>query len=190
MGQRYRERQTACDQEYDHAYRAWVSSLTTTERAALAKEGLDVPDLAPPRQSPYDPSIALSICGTRDDFQEDSSKDLTGGDDGLDCQMDAAAAIASFCARIRAHPSPLLAFDAACYAVGLMEVEGLSETALARRHRVTRACFNKAVIQFSDTLGLRPSLGMRSKLARLNHRIARLQYLDGKGMHSNGNEPQ
>jgi hypothetical protein len=89
----------------------------------------------------------------------------------------AADVLASFCARIRSHPHPLLAFDAACFASGLMDVEGLSETALAKRHRVTRAAFSKLVVAWSETFGLPPSRGMRSKRARHAYRQARLTSL-------------
>ena len=47
----------------------------------------------------------------------------------------------------------LLAFDAACFASGLMDVEGLSESELAKRHRVTRAAFSKLVVQWVDIEG-------------------------------------
>ena len=58
-----------------------------------------------------------------------------------------------------------------------MDVEGLSETELARRHGVTRAAFSKLVVQWSQTFGLPPSRGMRSKRARRAYRKARLTYL-------------
>jgi transposase len=58
-----------------------------------------------------------------------------------------------------------------------MDVEGLSETALAKRHRVTRAAFSKLVVAWSETFGLPPSRGMRSKRARHAYRQARLTSL-------------
>lgn len=89
----------------------------------------------------------------------------------------AADVLASFCARIRAHPNPLLAFDAACFATGLMDIEGLSQSALAARHGVTRAAFSKLAVQWADTFGLPPSRGMRSARARHSARQARLTFL-------------
>lgn len=85
--------------------------------------------------------------------------------------------LASFCARIRAHPNQLLAFDAACFASGLMDVEGLSETDLAKRHGVSRAAFSKIAVTWCKTFDLPPSRGMRSRKARAVARKARLKYL-------------
>ena len=183
---RYSEKQRLRDAEYDQLYRQWIASLGAAERLALAREGLDLPEIAAPKAGPTDPNIALLMYGTVDCIQEETAAANAGVGCSSGHLSEIAAAIASFCARIRGHASPLLAFDAACYAAGLMEVEGLNETDLARRHRVTRACFCKAVIHFSDTYGLRPSMGMRSKRARQNHRVARLSYLERRKESANG----
>jgi hypothetical protein len=58
-----------------------------------------------------------------------------------------------------------------------MDIEGLSETALAKRHGVTRAAFSRLVVQWSQTFALPPSRGMRSKRARQSYRTSRLMHL-------------
>ena len=176
--------QAARDAEYSSAYRDWVASLSPEERAQLDAGGISEPDTS--RQTStreHDDSVI-----TRTESPEPSPGDdlvftspkappLPPSSDDAPPSTTAADILASFCARIRAHPHPLLAFDAACYASGLMDVEGLSETALAKRHGVTRAAFSKLVVQWSQTFGLSPSRGMRSKRARRSYRKARLNYL-------------
>lgn len=183
----YADRQAAHDHAYTTAYREWVASLLPDERAALEGRGLCAPDAsrhtstrqhddatldrtAAPEPTPDD------LAEFADEFRSDSaisnSKSEIHGS-----AVTAADVLASFCARIRSHPNPLLAFDAACFASGLMDIEGLSESALAKRHGVTRAAFSKLVVQWADLFGLKPSRGMRSKRARRAYRQARLTSL-------------
>ena len=117
-----------------------------------------------------------SIVSYTDDSAEPSSAFLPPSSVS-ETSSTAADAFASFVARARSHPNPLLLFDAICFASGLMEVEGLSETALAKRHGVTRAAFSKLVVQWSQTFALTPSRGMRSKRARQSYRKSRLNHL-------------
>jgi hypothetical protein len=184
--------QAARDAEYSSAYRDWIASLPPADRARLAAEGLAEPDTSR-RTSHRDDDLAMSLAAAPElppddlataaderisDFEISNPKSEMHG-----ATVQAADILASFCARIRAHPNPLLAFDAACYASGLMGIEGLSETALAARHGVTRAAFSKLVIQWSQTFGLPPSRGMRSKRARHSYRKARLNYLSQSHLH-------
>jgi len=180
----YADRQAARDADYARAYREWVASLPPTERAALEAGGLSDPDTTrhtstfQPEASALDREAAPEP--TPDDAAElaDEPPPPATPTATFDHAATAAAdVLASFCARIRAHPSPLLAFDAACFASGLMDIEGLSEAALARRHGVTRAAFSKLVVQWADLFGLRPSRGMRTKRARRAYRQARLTSL-------------
>lgn len=183
----YADRQTKHDAAYTDAYRQWVASLPPDERAALAAGGLCEPDAtrhtstrqhdeatldrtAAPEPTPDD--LAELADELRSDSEISNPKPEIHGS-----AVSAADVLASFCARIRAHPHPLLAFDAACFASGLMDIEGLSESALAKRHGVTRAAFSKLVIQWADLFDLKPSRGMRSKRARRAYRQARLTSL-------------
>jgi len=163
----YVDRQQARDVVYTEAYRAWVASLSSAERAQLEAGGVLEPDVSRHTSTRQHDGALL----------ERTAAPEPAAGPGLGPAPSAADVLASFCARIRSHPNPLLAFDAACFASGLMDVEGLSETALAQRHGVTRAAFSKLVIQWSETFGLTPSRGMRSKRARRAYREARLTSL-------------
>ena len=173
--------------ERDSAYSAWVASLAPAERAQLAAGGLSEPDATRHTCTRQHDDVTLDRTAapepTPDDLAEladelRSASEISNPKSAIHGSATSAAdVLASFCARIRSHPHPLLAFDAACFASGLMDVEGLSETALAKRHRVTRAAFSKLVVAWSETFGLPPSRGMRSKRARHAYRQARLTSL-------------
>jgi hypothetical protein len=172
------DRQAARDAQYSEAYRAWVDSLPPAERAQLAAGGLAQPDATrrTNTRQPDDTRLERHAAPepTPDAVAEDAD-DASPADATADqVAASASAVLASFCARIRSHPNPMLAFDAACFASGLMDIEGLSEAALAERHGVTRAGFSKLVVQWSETFGLPPSRGMRSKRARRIYRLAQL----------------
>jgi len=178
----YADRQAERDSAYSTAYRDWVASLPPAERAQLAAGGLSEPDATRHTCTRQHDDATLDRTAapepTPDDVAELADEpDPVSPATPADTTTTAADVLASFCARIRSHPNPLLAFDAACFASGLMDVEGLSETALAKRHRVTRAAFSKLVVAWSETFGLPPSRGMRSKRARHAYRQARLTSL-------------
>ena len=183
----YADRQAERDSAYSTAYCAWVASLAPAERAQLAAGGLSEPDATRHTCTRQHDDVTLDRTAapepTPDDVAEladelRSASEISNPKSAIHGSATSAAdVLASFCARIRSHPHPLLAFDAACFASGLMDVEGLSETALAKRHRVTRAAFSKLVVAWSETFGLPPSRGMRSKRARHAYRQARLTSL-------------
>ncbi len=186
--------QDARDAEYATAYRDWLATLPPEERARLAAQGLGEPDTKR-HTSQHDDETVMELTESPDiqpddQVEEDDERAFaaqqavqsTTPADPTDSPtpgvfLAAGDILASFCARIRAHPNPLLAFDAACFASGLMDIEGLSETALAKRHGVTRAAFSRLVVQWSQTFGLPPSRGMRSKRARQSYRQSRLNHL-------------
>ncbi|MFA6286989.1 MAG: hypothetical protein WC661_06335 [Opitutaceae bacterium] len=172
------------DAEYATAYREWLATLPPDERARLAAQGLGEPDTSRRTSTrEHDDSVITrsespeSKPGDDLVFTPTQSPPSAPTPDDAPPSITASDILASFCARIRAHPSPLLAFDAACFASGLMDIEGLSETALAKRHGVTRAAFSRLVIQWSQTFALQPSRGMRSKRARQSYRKSRLNHL-------------
>ena len=179
----YADTQAARDAAYAREYRAWFASQPPDERARLTAAGLDQPDISrrtSTRQcdavtlattaAPSPTPLAAALAAESDLPATHSSLPATSA-------LTAADILASFCARIRSHPSPLLAFDAACFATGLMGLEGHSQTVLAARHGVTRAAFSKLAVQWTETFALPPSRGMRSKRARHAYRAARLTSL-------------
>ncbi len=189
--------QDARDAEYATAYRDWLATLPPDERARLAAQGLGEPDTKR-HTSQHDDDTVMELTESPDiqpdDQVEEDDERAFAAKQAAQSSTSAAPVpadssptpggylaagdiLASFCARIRAHPNPLLAFDAACFASGLMDIEGLSETALAKRHGVTRAAFSRLVVQWSQTFALPPSRGMRSKRARQSYRKSRHNHL-------------
>jgi len=180
--------QAARDAEYSSAYQEWIASLPPDERAQLAAQGIAAPDTSRrtstrqhdealiTRTESSEPAPGADLVFTAPNAPAPGAPPIPKDSPSVTATA-APDILAAFCARIRAHPNPLIVFDAACYASGLMGIEGLSEKALAERHGVTRAAFSKLVVQWSQTFGLPPSRGMRSKRARQSYRKARLNYL-------------
>lgn len=159
----YGQRQNVRDAEYRRAYEAWVASLPAEEKAKLAEVGLahaDVPkDAHGQRQNASDLSAAS--------YAPDIAAQIDPTPSAADNAELRADTLASFCARIRSAPNPLLVFDAICFATGVLSLDGLSQTALAKRHGVSRAAFSKIATQWCKTFGLTPSRGMKSEKARV-----------------------
>ena len=172
-------RQSAHDATYAHAYRQWVASLPPDERTRLAAQGIAAPDTSRRTSTRQGDALilALTAAPAADPGEPCEAVPFASQIQNPKSQIGVADALASFCARIRSHPNPMLAFDAACFASGLMDIEGLSETDLAKRHGVTRAGFSRIVVQWSETFGLPPSRGMRSMKARQVYRRAQLTRL-------------
>lgn len=168
----YADRQAARDSTYTAAYREWIATLSPEERAKLEAGGVAAPDTSRHTSTRQGDALALTLAAAPEPTPPEAAESDSRPSAAL-----AADILASFCARIRAHPNPILAFDAACFASGLMGIEGMSESVLAKRHGVTRAAFSKLVVQWSETFGLPPSRGMRSKKARRAYRRARLTSL-------------
>ncbi len=158
------DRQNSQDAHYIHAYRAWISSLPPDEQAALAAQGLAEPDTKR-RTSSYDPELALALATANPWDREVTDADAKNSTPQRTAN-DVALALASFCARVRSHPNPLLAFDSLCFATGLMGLEGRSQTALAAQHGVSRAAFSKQVVNWLDIFDLTPPRGCRSERMR------------------------
>lgn len=172
----YVTRQEERDADYARAYREWVASLPPEERAKLDATGLTAPDASRHTSTREGDALRLMLAPSPGHVPGDLA-DCDPVSTPPSSNTSAADVLASFCARIRSHPNPLMAFDAACFASGLMDIEGLSESDLAKRHRVSRAGFSKLVVQWSETFGLPPSRGMRSTKARRSYRKARLTHL-------------
>jgi hypothetical protein len=172
------ENQKNNDTTYTAAYHAWVGSLSPEGRAELDALNLAEPDtLRTTGKHDYEKSLsraaAPSACA-------DENEDCQHANGSATNRRDVADALASFCARVRSHPNPLMALDSLCFATGLMEMEGLTQTALARRHGVTTAGFSKQVHGWIDLFDLRPASGCHSALARQSYSRARRAYLERK----------
>lgn len=168
------ENQLRRDTAYVQAYEAWISKLSPDERAALAARDLDKPD-ARRRTGKVDDHRVLATATV-----PESEAPPVGADVQAEIRMATADALSSFCARVRSQANPLLAFDTLCFASGLMELEGLSQSALARRHGVTKAWFSQQVIAWIDLFDLPPPRGCRSMRVRVACRRARILSLEAK----------
>ena len=173
----YSDRQAKYDSAYSNDYTEWVTSSSPSLRAKLDAMGLSKPDAT--RNTCTRPYDAATLDRTAAPEPTPAAAAELADEPATTAPSTTTAAdvLSSFCARIRSHPNPLLAFDAACFASGLMDIEGLSETSLAKLHRVTRSAFSKLVVQWSEIFDLPPSRGMRSKRARHACRKARLKSL-------------
>jgi hypothetical protein len=182
----YADRQRLRDAAHARDFSTWIASLSPEEKAKAIALGVAQPDISRRTSTRAGDAVTLTLAATPDPTPRDTAaeSDPPVSPHASDySQPTAADAIASFCARIRSHPNLPLAFDAACFATGLMDVEGLSQTDLAARHGVTRAAFSKLAVQWCDTFGLNPSRGMRSKRARQSYRAARLTSLSKQHDH-------
>src|SRR5688572_27341089 len=105
--------QAARDAEYSSAYREWFASLPSDERARLTVEGLSQPDISRHTSTrEHDDSVI-----TRTESPESQPGDdlvftapstpptLSVAPDDSPPSLNAADILASFCARIRAHPN-------------------------------------------------------------------------------------
>jgi hypothetical protein len=165
------DRQNQNDAGYIQAYREWISNLPPAEQAALAAQGLAEPD-AKRRTSNYDPELALALA-TANPWDRDEGQANGACPTPPRPGEDIAAALALFCARVRAHSNPLLAFDTLCFATGLMGLEGRSQAALAELHGVSRAAFSKQVVTWLDIFELSPPRGCRS--ARMREKLRKAE---------------
>lgn len=167
------DRQQVQDAIYSEAYQAWVASLSPDERANLTALNLATPDTRR-KTSKFDDELAMNLAscdegtwgavpprGERSEGAEQASGDV-------------AVALAAFCARVRSHSNPLLAFDTLCFATGLMGLEGRTQRALSELHGVTNAAFSKQVLGWLDVFDLTPPRGCRSLRTRDNLSQARL----------------
>lgn len=170
MSDDYAIRQAQRDRDYREAYqspevKAWVESLTPAERKRAQAEGLISPLVFGRASGQSEKDLAdSSLASENPDIIESFEPEIpapqkVNGTETSD-------ALASFCARIRSVTNPLLVFDAVCFATGVMALDGESQTALARRHGVSRSAFSKLAIKWCKTFGLKPSRGMKSQKAR------------------------
>lgn len=164
----YIDKQKQRDAQYA---RAW-ETLTPAQRRQMAKHGITGPEL--PRYHTCKPDDEGRMEDITDNASGFAEQEPEGAQSQPPSQHESGDALASFCARIRGSANPLMQFDAACFAAGLGDLEGKTETELAKRHGVTRAAFSKAVINWCDTFALRPSPGMKSRNARALYRKAQL----------------
>lgn len=181
------------DRIYTEAYRAWVASLPPEKRAYLKNLNLAEPDIGR-KTNKGDDELAMTLAsceeavwgagpgrqrngGTACSNNQTNAREPASGAEAFDATRygagEVAVALASFCARVRSHPNPLLAFDTLCFATGLMGLEGRTQAALAELHGVTRSAFSKQVVTWLDIFELSPPRGCRS--ARMREKLRKAE---------------
>lgn len=162
MSNDYVSRQSALDAEYRAEYERWFATLPPEEQARLKREGLDEADTNRSGGSREELDEARLSALAPDETQPDPSE----ASETQPLGRDSADLLASFCARIRSCPNPLMVFDAICFATGVLALDGVSQTDLAKRHNMTRAALSKTATAWVKSFGLNPSRGMKSPKAR------------------------
>lgn len=155
----YSIRQAAMDREYGEEYQRWIASLSAEERATLEQDGLDEADTSRSGGSRDELDENRMAALAPDEAQTDPHTPPTPGQNAGDI-------LASFVARIRSCPNPLMVFDAVAYGTGMLALDGVSLTEIAKRHNMTRAALSKIGTRWVKTFGLTPSRGMKSARAR------------------------
>lgn len=167
---------------YAETYSNWVNGLPQSKREKLAKAGLDKPLIDYQTNTPDD-AVIFAKMGVEFDY------------DALDaeCDIDSIAEIVEerakaygaqllswVFARLQAHKSARSANidrDALVFALGMANLEGRTETAIAAQYGITKAAFSVRVKSWQKLLGLSPSSFMRSEKACRAYRNARLKNL-------------
>ena len=167
---------------YAETYSNWVNGLPQSKREKLAKAGLDKPLIDYQTNTPDD-AVIFAKMGVEFDY------------DALDteCDVDSIAEIVEerakaygaqllswVFARLQAHKSARSANidrDALVFALGMANLEGRTETAIAAQYGITKAAFSVRVKSWQKLLGLSPSSFMRSEKACRAYRNARLKNL-------------
>lgn len=167
---------------YAETYSNWVNGLPQSKREKLAKAGLDKPLIDYQTNTP-DNTVVFAKMGVEFDY------------DALDteCDVDSIAEIVEerakaygaqllswVFARLQAHKtarSSNIDRDALVFALGMANLEGRTETAIAAQYGITKAAFSVRVKSWQKLLGLSPSSFMRSEKACRAYRNARLKNL-------------
>jgi hypothetical protein len=187
----YADRQSTLDANGARAHHEWVASMSPEEKALAIANGVAEPDFGRHVSRPEGDAVMLAITASPEPNPGEAAAVADDAEVAAavhpaacaatiahdEARRATADALASFAARIRSHPNPLMALDALCHCTGLMGIEGLSQADLAKRHNVTRAAFSKLAVQMSDLFDLPPARGMRSRQARNAFRTARLTSL-------------
>ena len=158
----YSETQRTKNAAYRDAYAEWVAKLTPKKRRELEAQGLLSPDV-----DSYHIGKSKDISELPIAAEEQEAEDMVQGD-----EAEAAwSALRRLIAELLADPNPALGLDCLALVSGIGFL-GESMTAIAKRHRVTRAAVSKRCVQWTRLLRLMPSRSMRSLTARQAYRQA------------------
>lgn len=169
----YPSRQAAEEEQYKTAWDEWLKTLTPRERKELKDKGIEGAHID-----------SQGVGGPELDTDRLSSDPVTDEaeameDDGLD--FDDPRVIAKATEMVRLVVGELLtstnkALSVECFAlVTGIGYQGSSQTAIAKRHGVTRAAVSKRCVELTEALGLHTSRAMKRAESRDNCRVAQLE---------------
>jgi hypothetical protein len=155
----YEDQQRQRDAQYEAAWK----TLSPAQRRQMAKHGITGPEkptyrTGKPDQEAYVERVAAS-----------GESEPVGCDPehGPLCEGNGStwSALRRLVTLIRSQDNVQLSID--CFAlVSGMQYDGESMAAIARRHGVTRAAVSKRCVELTETLGLKPAVGMRRLTTR------------------------
>ena len=171
--------------KYETEYNNWVASLTPKQREKLAKKGLDKP-LVDHKVDTTDPTVAFATLPDKEFDYDSIDDDTTPLQEALIEQKarEYGAQLLSWVfARLQSHKSTKSANidkDALIFALGMADLEGRTQTDIARSYGIKKATFSARVKSWQKLIGIRPSSFMKSESACKAYRKARLRNLTRK----------
>lgn len=157
----YEEKQRVRDAQYEAAWK----SLTPTQRKRMAKLGIKGPEKPNYRTCKPDQESYVEKVAASSDVQRCDAEQSAGcGQCSSDHEM-LWSALRRLVALIESQDNIRLSID--CFSlVSGMHYEGESMADIARRHGVTRAAVSKRCVELTESLGIKPSVGMRRLTTR------------------------
>ncbi len=175
MGDDYANRQGVKDAAYVREYKAWLKTLTPEERYEVRKLGVDAP-LLPTDSSGYldedaaDSRLAsvpaAEIEEAPEPIEEPGIRTTVRTEEIWDI-------LRRLVGQLMADRNARLSLECLALVSGLSFL-GDSMSAVARRHKVTRAAVSKRCVELTEHLNLLPSRAMRSLTARRTYRAAQV----------------
>lgn len=174
----YADHQREQNAAYSQAYADWVAKLSPKQQRELRERGLLEAQVDKFETGKPIDITELPIADSKkapepdEEYQETDSEEVW-------------AAIRRLIAELLADHNPGLALDclALVSGVGFM---GDSMTAIAKRHKVTRAAVSKRCIHLTEQLELLPSRSMKSLTARQSYRTAQTKNHDNRERFDDG----
>jgi hypothetical protein len=177
MGDDYANRQAMKDAAYAREYRAWLKSLTPEERYQVKQLGVDAPLLPTDKVGGLDEDAADSRLAS-----VPAAEILESPEPGVAAEAEHRTEVPTeeiwdilrrLVGQLMADRNARLSLECLALVSGLSFL-GDSMSAVARRHKVTRAAVSKRCVELTEHLNLLPSRAMRSLTARRTYRAAQI----------------
>ncbi len=173
----YSKKQAIRDASYAREYRAWMKSATPEERYQMRQLGVDAPLLPTDGHGCLDEDAADSPLAS-----VPAAEIVEPPEPALATVKEHRSAlpieeiwdiIRRLVGQLMAERNARLSLECLALVSGLSFL-GDSMTAIARRHRVTRAAVSKRCVELTERLNLLPSRAMRTLTARSAYRAAQI----------------